>query len=286
MPAPSTVPDEFALLHERFAGLTDPRFARGKVHPRPGVLALVVLGLLAGCRSLSAVSRYGAIHPEVLGPLGPRRGPSVATLHRLLGAVRVAEVRPLVRAFAGDLVARRGAVDAVREVALDGKPLRGTHEDGDGAPLHVLRVSAQHAALALDRPGARRAPPGRGDRRDGVGAGPRRGVPGAGDPDRRCAGCRANAARGGGCRAARLRAAAQTNQPALFADAAFLFADAGPADRVTVEKGHGRLERRELRVRADLAGTRRSRVWPRWPNSRRRSSTWRPARSRAPPGTR
>jgi DDE_Tnp_1-associated len=151
MPAPSTVPDEFALLHERFAGLTDPRFARGKVHPRPGVLALVVLGLLAGCRSLSAVSRYGAIHPEVLGPLGPRRGPSVATLHRLLGAVRVAEVRPLVRAFAGDLVARRGAVDAVREVALDGKPLRGTHEDGDGAPLHVLRVSAQHAALALDQ---------------------------------------------------------------------------------------------------------------------------------------
>lgn len=57
-PAVSTVPAEFALLVARFAALTDPRHARGKVHPLPGVLALgvlalgvlglVVLGLLAG----------------------------------------------------------------------------------------------------------------------------------------------------------------------------------------------------------------------------------------------
>ena len=84
MPAKSAVSDEFALLVARFAALTDSRCARGKVHPLPGVLELVVLGLPAGRRSLSAVSRYGAIHPEVLAPLGPRRGRSVATLHRLL----------------------------------------------------------------------------------------------------------------------------------------------------------------------------------------------------------
>jgi hypothetical protein len=145
----SVVPDEFALLVGRFAVLTDPRHARGKVHPLPSALALVVLGLLAGRRSLSAVSRYGAIHPEVLAPLGLRRTPSVATLHRLLGMVTVAEVRGVVRAFAGDLVARRGTADAVTEAALDGKTLRGTHEDG--TPLHVLRVFAQHAALGLDQ---------------------------------------------------------------------------------------------------------------------------------------
>ena len=149
MPATSGVPDEFALLSERFGALTDTRRPRGKVHPLPGVLALVVLGLLAGCRSLSAVSRYGAIHDEVLAPLGLRRSPSVATLHRLLGMVTVEEVRAAMRAFAQDLVARRGTADAVTEVALDGKTLRGTHEDG--APLHVLRAFAQHAALALDQ---------------------------------------------------------------------------------------------------------------------------------------
>jgi len=152
--AVSTVPEEFALLVARFAALTDPRHARGKVHPLPGVLALVVLGLLAGRRSLSAVSRFGAIHPEVLGPLGLRRSPSVATLHRLLGMVTVAEVRGVVQALARDLIARRGPVDAATEVALDGKTLRGTHEDG--TPLHVLRAFAQHAGLALDHAPATR----------------------------------------------------------------------------------------------------------------------------------
>jgi DDE family transposase len=149
MPAKSTVPEEFALLVDCFAALTDPRRARGKVHPLPGVLALVVLGLLAGCRSLSAISRFGTIHPEVVAPLGLRRSPSVATLHRLLGMVTVPEVREVVRAFAGDLIARRGMAGAVTEVALDGKTLRGTHEDE--TPLHVLRAFAQHARLALDQ---------------------------------------------------------------------------------------------------------------------------------------
>ncbi len=149
MPATSAVPDEFALLVDRFTALTDPRHARGKVHPLPGVLSLVVLGLLAGRRSLSAVSRYGAIHPEVLAPLGLRRSPSVATLHRLLGMVTVAEVRGVVQAFGQDLITGRGVRDAVTEVALDGKTLRGTHEDG--TPLHVLRAFAQHAGIGLDQ---------------------------------------------------------------------------------------------------------------------------------------
>ncbi len=149
MPAPSAVPEEFARLVDRFATLTDPRCARGTVHPPPGVLALVTLGLLGGCRSLSAISRDGAIHPEVLAPLGLRRSPSVATLHRILGMVTVAEVREVVRAFAQDLVTRRDAPGAVTEVALDGKTLRGTHEDGP--PLHVLRAFAQHAELGLDQ---------------------------------------------------------------------------------------------------------------------------------------
>ncbi len=149
MPATSTVPDEFALLVEHFGAIADARHARGKVHPLPSVLALVVLGLLAGCRSLSAVSRYGAIHAEVLAPLGLRRSPSVATLHRLLGMVSVADVRGVVRAFARDLIVRREPPAAVAEVALDGKALRGTHEHG--TPLHVLRAFAQHAGLALDQ---------------------------------------------------------------------------------------------------------------------------------------
>ena len=149
MPASSTVPEEFALLVASFAAITDPRFARGKVHPLPGVLALVVLGLMAGCRSLSAIRRYGQIHPEVLAPLGLRRSPSVATLHRLLRRVAVAEVRMALAAFARHLVAARTGRPAVGVVAVDGKTLRGVWE-GD-KQLHVLHVFAHHSALALDQ---------------------------------------------------------------------------------------------------------------------------------------
>jgi hypothetical protein len=149
MPASSQVPEEFALLLSSLAAITDPRLARGKVHPLPGVLALVVLGLMAGCRSLSAISRYGQIHPEVLVLLGLRRTPSVATLHRLLRRVAVAEVRAALAAFARQvLAARTGEVD-VGVVAVDGKTLRGVWESA--AQLHVLQLFAQTSALGLDQ---------------------------------------------------------------------------------------------------------------------------------------
>jgi hypothetical protein len=149
MPASATVPEEFALLVAAFAAITDPRFARGKVHPLPGVLALVVLGLMAGARSLRAISRYGQIHPEVLVPLGLRRSPSVATLHRLLRRVSVAEVRTALAALTRQLLAARSGHPEVGVVAVDGKTLRGVWEGTE--QLHVLHVFAQRSGLGLDQ---------------------------------------------------------------------------------------------------------------------------------------
>lgn len=145
----ATLPEEFARLVAAFASVTDPRFARGKVHPLPGVLALVVLGLMAGCRSLSAISRFGQIHPEILVPLGVRRSPSVATLHRVLRRVSVAEVRTALAAFTRQLLAARTGHPEIGVVAVDGKTLRGVwagHEQ-----LHVLHVFAHRSVLALDQ---------------------------------------------------------------------------------------------------------------------------------------
>ena len=249
--AVSTVPEEFALLVARFAPVTDPRHARGKVHPLPGVQALVVLGLLAGCRSPSAVGRYGAIHPEALAPLGLRRSPSVATLHRLPGMVAVAEVRAVLRAVAQDLIERRGPAAAVTGVALDGKTLRGTHEDG--APLHVLRAVAQRAELALDQAPASRL---RGE----VAAATTwvtelaAAFPGLAilTGDALFAEQSLGAAVVAGQRDDVFRP--KKNQPSLFADITRLFVDPRAPDVVTTGKGHGRIERRELRVRPDLAG--------------------------------
>lgn len=149
MPASSTVAEEFALLLASFAAITDSRFARGKVHPLPGVLALGVLGLMAGCRSLSAISRFGQIHPEVLAPLGLRRSPSVATLHRLLRRVSVAEARTALALFSQHLHQRRTGRLAVGVAAIDGRTSRGVWDGG--TPWHVLHLFAHSSALGLDQ---------------------------------------------------------------------------------------------------------------------------------------
>ena len=66
----SALSEEFGLLREHLGRLSDHRFRRGLVHPLEAVLSLTVLGLMCGCPSLSAIHRFGDMHPELLIPLG------------------------------------------------------------------------------------------------------------------------------------------------------------------------------------------------------------------------
>lgn len=121
----SSVPEEFTLLQVCLAEVDDFRKARGKVHPLVGVLSLTVLALMGGARSLSDVSRWGKLHPEVLTPLKLRRSPSVPTLSRLLRGVSVNEVRGALVEYARQLNESRGQKDGLLVVAADGKTLKG-----------------------------------------------------------------------------------------------------------------------------------------------------------------
>jgi len=150
-PAPlaetATAATEFAELVAGFARVPDFRKPQGKLHPLPGVLALVVLGLMGECRSLSAIRRFGRSHPEIVPALGLRSVPSVPTLSRVLAGVAPAAVREALRSFARALTAARGT--SVGVVAMDGTTLRGVHE-GAG-PTHLLHLCAQESALVLDQ---------------------------------------------------------------------------------------------------------------------------------------
>ena len=143
----SPVADEFALLLAALGTVPDFRQRKGRRHPLPGILGLVVLGLMANGRSLSAISRYAQIHPEILAPLGLIRPPSVPTLSRVLAGIDPAAVRTALLAFTRTLRARRGTVPVT--VAIDGKSLRGVHEDD--APAHLLHLFAQEATVVLDQ---------------------------------------------------------------------------------------------------------------------------------------
>lgn len=137
----------FAALLTHLRTVPDHRHRRGMVHPLAGVLGLTVLGLMADCRNLSAIHRYGLRYPEILPPLGLRRVPSIPTLSRVLGGIKPAELRTALRAFTQELAQRQDAKLAV--VAIDGKTLRGVREDE--TPTHLLHVFAHEAALVLDQ---------------------------------------------------------------------------------------------------------------------------------------
>lgn len=141
------IPDEFALLHACLAQIPDPRRAKGKLYPQPAVLCLVVLGLMAGCRSLSAIMRYGRSHPEILPYFGFRWVPSVPTLSRVLAGIDPAAARMALQAFTLQLIERRDLSIAV--VAMDAKTLRGVHEGKE--PLHMLHLFAHQSRVVLDQ---------------------------------------------------------------------------------------------------------------------------------------
>lgn len=140
--------EEFALLRSCLATVPDPRRRRGKVHPLEGLLSLSVLGLMAQCRSLSDIHRWGELHPEVLELLALRRSPSVATLGRVLRLVSVAQVGQALRSFAQQLLDYRQGRQPL-SVAADGKSLRGVWEGGQ--QLGVVHLFAHEARLALDQ---------------------------------------------------------------------------------------------------------------------------------------
>lgn len=147
-PASDVLPVEFALLRAYLARVLDHRKPKGKLYALPDILSLVVLGLMANCRSLSAIMRFGRGHPEILPALGLRGVPSVPTLSRVLSGVNGEAVRSALREFTLELVRQRG--DAIAVVAMDGKTLRGVHDVG-ADPLHLLHLFAQQSAVVLDQ---------------------------------------------------------------------------------------------------------------------------------------
>jgi hypothetical protein len=133
-------------LTEVLAELPDPRSPHGRIHPLPAVLGLVVLGLLMGKKSLSAIARLGRLYGTPLAhALGFRRGktPAKSMLSELLRALDVDALESaLVRWIASRLP------EGLTHVSLDGKALRGSR-DGDLPGQHLVAAYAPQAEAVL-----------------------------------------------------------------------------------------------------------------------------------------
>jgi predicted transposase YbfD/YdcC len=257
----------FALL----AQLPDPRKRRGRRYSLAAVLAVIILAKLAGETSVSGIAHWGRLRAAWLCPLLQVARPNLPcanTYTVLCAKVDLADLNQrLAQFFVPPLPALPDAPRvtaapdssvtprAHRHLALDGKTLRGTRRSGNVVQpaVHLLSLYdvTHQGTLAQEEvatkeheiPGATKLIAGRDLRGCVVTAD-------ALHTQRN--GCRTVCGQGGD-----YVLIAKQNQRGLREDLALLFGGEWPAwleqrTATTVDKGHGRLEVRQLRTSTEL----------------------------------
>jgi hypothetical protein len=143
-------------LIEVLGEIPDPRSRQGRRHPLPALLALACTAMLCGYQSYGAMAEwsrhYGRSWAVALGLTHPTP-PCAATLHAVFRALDRAQVEAVLGAWAAAVLAATGEAGEERiGVALDGKTLRGTRQQGvPGA--HLLSAVSHHLGVTLGQLG-------------------------------------------------------------------------------------------------------------------------------------
>ena len=145
MALPSAPP--LSLTHH-FANLTDPRLPRCRRHQLLDVVAIAVCGVICGCKSWEEVALYGEHKADWLKTFLKLPGgtPSKDTFRRLFARLKPAAFQACFRNWMQALAAQLG----VRQIAIDGKTLRGSRDRGlSKTGLHLVSAWATANHLTL-----------------------------------------------------------------------------------------------------------------------------------------
>jgi hypothetical protein len=161
--AVALVPDDVVDLRRFLIHVTDPRDARGRRYPALALLCAAVAAVLAGARSLNAISEWITDAPQqvldVLGfDLDPFTGlrpvPHAATVRRLLNRIDGDALDAAITAY---LQARtvpesvpEGNRPARRVIAVDGKVVRGSRTR-TAAAIQLLAAMEHHGMVLAQR---------------------------------------------------------------------------------------------------------------------------------------
>jgi len=243
MDASLRVPDLIAL----FDDLSDPRIDRTKQHQLIDIVTIAVCAVLSGADSFVEIATYGRAKEAWLRSFLalPHGIPSHDTFGRVFAVLDPAAVEARFLSWVRTVV----KPDAEQVIAVDGKTLRRSHDRGDGrSALHLISAWATATGVAL---GQLRV----ADHANEIVALPTllEQVVGANAVVTIDAiGCQREIARTIVERKGDYVLALKTNQPALHEAVTVLFAEERETtqpgttlDRAeTVDKGHGRIERR------------------------------------------
>jgi predicted transposase YbfD/YdcC len=250
-----------AALLEHIGHIEDPRDVRRILHPLREILLLVVCGTIADCDDYDAIAAWGTAHLDFLRQHLPY-------VHGVPGGrwltILMNRINPALFSATFTAWVRATWPDRPDFVAIDGKTSRRSHDRAAGeAPLHLVSAFATTSRLVLGQ----EAVPDKANELTAIPAllarlGEQDGLRGAVVSIDAIA-TNATIATAITAVGADYLLAVKANQPTLRADIAACFQDAPPqtiASHIEHDKGHGRIERREVSVIREvdwLSGDRR-----------------------------
>jgi predicted transposase YbfD/YdcC len=249
----ATAKPQLRLLLDHFGFVEDDREAWRVAHPLPEVLLLAVCGTIGACDDFDEIIEWGEDNLDFLRRFLPYH-------HGLPGArwlrILMNRIDPGLFSSCFQAWARALRPDAPDLVAIDGKTSRGSHDRGRGrAALHLVSAFATRERLVLGQEAV-----GEGScEQDTIpllleklaASGSLAGAVVTID----AIACNAKVAQAVLDAGADYLLAVKANQPGLLGEIERFFADAPPPSldsETDVDKGHGRVEERIVRVSADI----------------------------------
>ena len=256
--------DQVVEFLESFEALEDPRQHAKVLYPLDEVLLLTLLGVLAGCESWVEIARYGEAKLELLRRFRPfgNGTPSHDQLGDIFSVLDPAQFQRCFIAWAAALV---GVAEDV--VAVDGKTLRRSYQETGGrAPIHMISAWSTRQNMVLGQTKV-------ADKSNEIVAIPKlldalviEGATVTID----AMGCQRAIAAKILDKGADYVLALKGNQGSLREDVELFFteqstqgfADCRHDSYETLEKSHGRIERRTVTATDDIAWLRETHDWP------------------------
>lgn len=139
-------------LIEVLSAIPDFRQAQGKRHPLPAILALAAAAMLCGSRSYSAIAEWGRNYGQALAKaLGFKNGktPCAATLHTIFRHLDKRAFEAQLGRWAEGVLGATATAELEAE-AIDGKRLRGSQKQG-ATGAHLLSAVSHRLGLTLSQ---------------------------------------------------------------------------------------------------------------------------------------
>jgi hypothetical protein len=129
-----------------FSNLTDPRVERTREHDLEDILFIAITSIICGAESWYDMEEFGKAKAEWLKEFLRLPGgiPSHDTFNRVFSALEPVE---LEKGFA-DWTRAVARLSAGEVVAIDGKSMRGTRENGNKSIVHMVSARAQENHIA------------------------------------------------------------------------------------------------------------------------------------------